>query len=163
MYGFLINTKNKLKMKKFKLPTVPAIVAILLLAVVFNSQAQISIPPSKGDRMSYFLNGDVWETDITHKSKFALKVFISDGRQSVWIQNFSLPEKTLNKLMVYIGTLPGIATGGERRSAPSGTENWVLDSFEIWYIDKDGNIPVNQKVGAIDMYSLRTKIAAFFK
>lgn len=27
-------------MKKFKLPTVPAIVAILLLAVVFNSQAQ---------------------------------------------------------------------------------------------------------------------------
>jgi hypothetical protein len=157
-------------MKTFKLSIKTAIAGIFMLAVVFQSSAQtitsgssISIAPSKGDRMDFFLNGDVWETNITHKSKFALKVFISDGRQSVWIQNFSLPETTLNKLMEYIGKLPGIATGGVTKSAPSGTENWVLDSFEIWYIDKDGSIPVNQNVGVIDMYSLRTKIAAFFK
>jgi len=52
-------------MKKFKLPTVPAIVAILLLSVVFNSQAQMP-------EFNSFNDCGYWEMDSITTTNWAV-------------------------------------------------------------------------------------------
>jgi|ERR1035437_1015553 hypothetical protein len=138
---------------------------ILVIICLFFSelQAQISIAPSKGDRFDYFLNGDVWETSLTNKSEFVLKVFISGEYEVIWIQNLSLKESVLKQLEEYINELPGIATGGETKSSANGKENWRLESFEIWYKDTNGFIPSNQKAGNLNILYLQNKIKLYFK
>ena len=75
---------------------------VLCTVLIYSgAMAQITIEPSKGDRFSYYLNGDVWESSMTHKTEFVLKVFMADDiGKSVWIQNFSLNEKEFIKLMI---------------------------------------------------------------
>lgn len=118
----------------------------LLCAVLIFSSArgQISIPPAKGDRYSYFLNGDIWETSISHKSEFVLKMYTNGEYTSVWIQNLSMSEGRFKKLMACVDSLDNIVVGGVTRSAPTGTEDWEICSFEIYGCDDDAEyIPLN--------------------
>ncbi len=110
---------------------------LLCAVLLFSSaSAQFTLEPSKGDRFSYFLNGDVWEISLTLKSEFALKKFISpDGYSSTWIQNLSMTEINLKKLMEYLDNLPNINVGGKTMSSRAGEDNWVLDSFKIYSSD----------------------------
>jgi hypothetical protein len=119
----------------------------LLLCTILISQSawgQISIPPAKGDRYSYFLNGDVWETNISHKSEFVLKVY-SDGEYTgVWIQNLSMSKGRFIKLMNCVDSLDNIVVGGVTRSAPTGTEDWEICLFEVYGCADDAEyIPLN--------------------
>ena len=118
----------------------------LLCAVLISSSAcgQFTLEPAKGDRYSYYLNGDVWETDISHKSEFVLKMYTDGEYTSVWIQNLSMSEGRFKKLMACVDSLDNIVVGGVTRSAPTGTEDWEICSFEICGCD-DGveYIPLN--------------------
>ena len=105
---------------------------IIILVLHVNVFAQFTIKPSKGDRFSYFLNGDVWEATLTIKSEFALKRFIStDNFSSTWILNLSLTEKELISLKDYLDKLPDINIGTETMMSNSGEDNWRLNSFKI--------------------------------
>ena len=119
---------------------------------------QISIASSEGDRMNYFLNGNVWETELTIKSKFSLMVYVSDGYEVVSIQNLSLSQSELKKLKEYINKLTGLATGSGTWELSTGS----LGAFRIYYKDENGNVPINQKAGKINLDYLRNKIRAFF-
>ena len=118
----------------------------LLCAVLFSNCAwgQFSLAPSKGNRYSYFLNGDVWETSISHKSEFVLKMYTDGEYTSVWIQNLSMSEGRFKKLMACVDSLDNIVVGGVTKSAPFGTEDWEICSFEIYGCDDDAEyIPLN--------------------
>ena len=136
------------------------ILPIFLISILAYSQ--ISILPSKGDRFSFCLNGDVWETKITIKSKFVLKVFISlEGEKHIWIQNLSLKENELIALMKYIDLLPNINVGAKTKSTNIGSRDWKLDSFHIHggdYYEK----PVGEDIPP-DLFYLRKKIKEYYK
>lgn len=118
----------------------------LLCIILFSSSAwgQTSLVPNKGDRYSYFLNGDVWETNSSYKSEFVLKVYSNDDYKSVWIQNLSMSEDRFKKLMSCVNSLDNIVVGGVTRSAPIGTEDWEICSFDIYSCEDNSNyIPLN--------------------
>jgi len=162
-------------MKAFKITSVTAIAGILLLAVVFNSSAQssistgtltssystYSIAPSKGDRMDFFLNGDVWETNLTNKSHFALKVFISeDTPQFVWILNIDMPEIKFKKLKEFVELLPSVCVTGETMMTANGSKP-ILDSFDVrWCDEKSDYIPINSE-NKVDIFSLQSNIRRY--
>jgi len=124
--------------------------------------AQFTLMPSKGDRFSYFLNGDVWETSLTIKSEFALKRFIgTDGFSSTWILNLSLTEKEIISLKDYLEKLPDINIGAEAMMSRSGEGNWQLNSFGIYssdYYEK----PVNEGTPP-DLQYIMKMIKLYFK
>ena len=162
-------------MKTLKLSIKTAIAGIFMLAVVFNSSAQslistgtitssyptYSIAPSKGDRMDFFLNGDVWETNLTNKSHFALKVFISeDALQFVWILNLDMPEIKFKKLKEFIELLPSVCVTGETMMTANGSKP-VLDSFDVrWCDERSDYIPISSE-NKVDIFSLQSNIRRY--
>ncbi|MFA5300911.1 MAG: hypothetical protein WC389_22190 [Lutibacter sp.] len=129
---------------------------ILLLFSGISMFGQFSLAPSKGDRFGFYLDGDVWNTDLSYcKSvpKFAIHVFISpDGWTSVWFQNFYLTQNHLQKLIDYIDSRPELtvysiqmeSVGSSKISTfdiykkPSDTLNYTsLEPPDIFYLMKE--------------------------
>ena len=108
--------------------------AILILTMIVSTNliAQINIPPSPGERHSYFLNGNEWETYISSsKIKFALKTFDDGESYSMWILNFSLKESELKKLANYLDQLPELNIIMNSKTSSDNGKTWYVDSFEI--------------------------------
>jgi hypothetical protein len=146
--------KNK-QMKKL------LFIAILTI-FAFSLVAQITLEPSKGDRFSYYLNGDVWESSIALKSEFALKVYASEvvGKH-VWILNFSLKEKEFIELMEFVDSLDKINVENKTHWSENGSDVWFLSSFSIYGHDYY-TVPANE-VSPPDLDYLMKKIKSHFK
>lgn len=123
------------------------------IAFIFVSMnAQLSIPPAKGDRFNYFLIGDVWVTSYSHNhSGFAVKVFKSDDRESTWIQNLGMKESQFIMLMKYINSLPELTAGQPSKVLEKGSDEWVVDSFHI-YDDYFDNPDIKYLLSEIKIY-----------
>ena len=134
---------------------------VLISLMSCRGQNGFILEPSKGDRFSYFLNGDVWETEITYKSKFALQVFSDNHSMSVWIQNLSMSNEKFLNLRNYINSLPEFLVSGMTASYTEGKNDYKEESFTIYGCD-GGNkeyIPLNSPP---DIHCLMKKIREYY-
>lgn len=138
--------------------TILIITAICSCLIGFS---QLSIPPAKGDRFDFFLNGDVWGTEITPQSEFVLKLYVSKDYRFLWIDNLIMSEIRFEELMNYLDDLPDIVVGDITYSAPMGTENWELCSFAL-YKGKDDSWYYDMK-STPDIYYIMDKIRLKYK
>jgi len=150
---------------KFRLPKKTRyFLYTLLCTVLFTSSVwtQITLEPSKGDRFSYFLNGNIWKTSITIKSEFALKVYSSKNLgKYVWILNFSLKEKEFIALMEFIDSLDKTNVGNKTHSSKGDSDVWFLSSFVI-YGHNYYTVPANE-VSPPDLDYLMKHIRIYFQ
>ena len=99
--------------------------------------AQISIPPAKGDRASYYLinsewgeGGLVWVTDFDYSSPVILKSFRDTEVESYWIQKLNMKTSEFEKLMEYLKK-NDIGIYGTTREAKQGSDDYQLSAFDI--------------------------------
>ena len=125
------------------------------------SFCQDTVVTANGDKYTYYLNANIFSQFRNSKTKLAVELFASnEGDKSVWLQNISLKEVELKRLMNYIDSIPNLAVGARTY------EEHMLSSFEIYSNDNTNKdfIPMN-KYGnrAIDIIQIQNKIKEFFK
>lgn len=140
---------------------------ITLITLSLTGMGQgITLAPADGDRFSYFLDGDVWNTDLSYcKSvpKFVIHVFVSpEGRQHVWFDNFYLKEWQVYQIEEYIDKLSNIAVSGRTFSKKNDDVGESLfSSFNIYY--KNNTTQQIESDKAVDLNYLLRKIKEHFK
>ena len=129
--------------------TITLILMMFCLVGWGQGSSGITIEPSKGNRISLFFDGKVFDSDLYSDlidvPVFVLKVFSDEERQSVWIQNFYLSEVKFKALMKHIDSLDKVYVSGWGESAPKGTNDYKLSSFHIYTDSNEVDIFYNKK------------------
>ena len=99
--------------------------------------AQISIPPAKGDRASYYLvnsewgeGGLVWETNFDYSSPIILKSFRDSDIESYWVEKLSMKTSEFKQLMEYLEK-NNVGIWGITKEAKQGSDDYQLSAFGI--------------------------------
>lgn len=130
---------------------------ILLILFAFDGSAQVTIYPSTGDRFTFYLTNQVWETEPNIYSPFILQVYISpSGWQHVDITNINLTESKFKKFKKFFDSIPGYGTHS-RYYINDGSTKEVFFAFDI-YADPDKNSMFIDPSIKIDIIDLMNKI-----
>jgi hypothetical protein len=133
----------------------------LLLLLSGMVMGQMTIPPAKGDRASYYLIGDVWESSYNNKhSGFVLQTFRSHNHKSIWIQELSMGDHEMERLMKFISSLPKAEACCKTMVSKRGDNVWEISSFEIHGPDFY-NVPIGEDT-LPDIYYLMDNIRKFY-
>ena len=87
------------------------IIFILLFFCVSSiGYSQDTIVTAQGFEYTYYFNGNSWSQFNKSGTKLSMNLFVTNkDEKSLWLQNVSLRETELKKLMNYLDTMPRLA------------------------------------------------------